>query len=983
VFIGGHSEGIVSTGPNARNVIYSTEGEFAYKITGLPQQATKLSREPWGEQPSQLLLAQHQVVSFTGRDGELQELRDWLGDPVGPENALRLLHGPGGQGKTRLALKLGATASPDWRVWQATSRTAQSPTKTGGATARTLGERALVIVDYAERWPADALVALVNDLAVRPAERRRMLLVARSAGSWWGSLLHDLRINGFHANATLLNPLAGGDTSERRQAYLAARDSFAKALELANPEAVKIPSDLDLDDDRFGLMLTVHMAALVAVYAHVGNLDRSHDENAAPEPSGDPETFSAVLLDRERNYWTKLHAAQAEDGIDADTMAQAVYTATLTGHLPYSSGQSALKQIGVESNKPPGLILKAHARAYPSGADGTYLEPLYPDRLGEDFLALTTPGHQRSYMSSDPWTDKAIDRLLAASENSGGPAWTRHALTILIETAARWPHIANSQLYPFLRRHPQRILEAGGTAIAALANLENVDFTVLEAIEGCMPGRHTSLNVGMAALSQRLGTHQLDQTNDPAKRAQINQRISQRCYNAGLHQQGVKAAKEAVRLYRDLAAEDSANYKEALADALDSFGIHLELTRQTSEALAATQEAADMYRELISADRTDLEPTLGRVLANLAGRRQLDPQSRLTIAREAVAIGRRCSANNPVPEGLELAGAIENLAVALENVGHKAEAVVATREAVSIRREQAAKAPEIYSPDLLRVLINLSRRLNATNKSAEALRVIEEVIGLYRRLAAADPAAHEAGLARSLDDLGWIAAGAGQNDRAIAVSTEAIELYRRLAAADPAYEPGLARSLHSLGRIAAGAGQNDRAIAVSTEAIELYRRLAAADPAAHEADLARSLYEIGVFRVRATGQLTQAFAAFAEAIELYRRLAAVGPAYEPGLALSLHSLGWVAAGAGQNDRAIAAFAEAIELYRRLAAADPAYERGLARGLYNIGKATSAVGRRTFALEAATESAAIYGRIKGSDQIEKELAAVADFLRSIQ
>ena len=100
-----------------------------------------------------MLLAQHQVVEFTGRDGELEELREWLDDPAGPENALRLLHGPGGQGKTRLALKLAADASRGWRVWQATTRTAQTPRTTGRAAPRELGKRALVIVDYAERWP--------------------------------------------------------------------------------------------------------------------------------------------------------------------------------------------------------------------------------------------------------------------------------------------------------------------------------------------------------------------------------------------------------------------------------------------------------------------------------------------------------------------------------------------------------------------------------------------------------------------------------------------------------------------------------------------------------------------------------------------------------------------------------------------------------------------------------------------------------------
>ena len=77
----------------------------------------------------------------------------------------------------------------------------------------------------------------------------------------------------------------------------------------------------------------------------------------------------AFLLDRERAHWADC-AAQRKDGIedsvDADIMAQTVYTATLTGRLSYADGQSALKRIGVESNRPLGPIPESSRAGLPS-----------------------------------------------------------------------------------------------------------------------------------------------------------------------------------------------------------------------------------------------------------------------------------------------------------------------------------------------------------------------------------------------------------------------------------------------------------------------------------------------------------------------------------------------------------------------------------------------------------------------------------------
>ncbi|MGH3812124.1 MAG: hypothetical protein ACRDUV_06670 [Pseudonocardiaceae bacterium] len=69
-------------------------------------------------------------------------------------------------------------------------------------------------------------------------------------------------------------------------------------------------------------------------------------------------------------------------------MARAVFTATFTRPLPCPDGVAALRRVGIPS---PEQVLDEHRLCYPPTDPATVCEPLYPDRLGEDFLTLHTP----------------------------------------------------------------------------------------------------------------------------------------------------------------------------------------------------------------------------------------------------------------------------------------------------------------------------------------------------------------------------------------------------------------------------------------------------------------------------------------------------------------------------------------------------------------------------------------------------------------
>jgi hypothetical protein len=71
------------------------------------------------------------------------------------------------------------------------------------------------------------------------------------------------------------------------------------------------------------------------------------------------------------------------------------------------------------------------------------LVPLYPDRLGEDFIALTTPGLKNAIYPADPWALGALRRLLSSPADMNEPPWILSAKTILAEIGERWPHVAS------------------------------------------------------------------------------------------------------------------------------------------------------------------------------------------------------------------------------------------------------------------------------------------------------------------------------------------------------------------------------------------------------------------------------------------------------------------------------------------------------------------------------------------------------------
>ncbi|MBL7519161.1 tetratricopeptide repeat protein, partial [Frankia sp. CNm7] len=637
--------------------------EPGYELAPFPLEAPL---PPVEVAPSRLLSVRYRLVPFAGRVAERAELTGWRDGRAAL--AVRLLSGPGGQGKSRLAARFAVeSAAAGWAVWTAR----ETPALAADRGPLPGGAGLLVVVDYAERWPLPELLGLLADRRLSAGVPVRVLLLARSGAGWWESLAHRLDDQDVVVSEQSLGPVAGS-LPGREVTFTAAAGRFG---ELLGVDGSRVGLPTGLDDDVYRLVLTVHMAALAGV-------DALRTGSSVPE---DPGRLSEYLLRRERDHWRRLHATGARPVATVpEVMGRAVFAATLTRPLPYEAAMTVLERVGLASApEVAGQILSDHAVCYPPSDPSLVLEPLYPDRLGEDFLALTLPG-ATGRRDGDPWADSAMSRLIVPKAGEAVPVWADRAWPVLVETAKRWPHVGG-RLLAVLREDPSLAMAAGGAVLTALASWNDMDLDVLASVERHFPDhRRADLDAGVAAVTARLHTYWIGQTGDPAVQARLWERLAWRLGNAGRREEALAAGEQGVEIRRRLAGANPAAFEPDLAAALTNLGAMLSGLGRREEALVTTEQAVEIYRRLAGANPAAFEPDLARSLTNLGallselGRRK----EALAATAQAVEIRRRLAGANPAAFEPDLAGAVDNLGGRLAGLGRREEALAATAQAV-------------------------------------------------------------------------------------------------------------------------------------------------------------------------------------------------------------------------------------------------------------------------------------------------------------
>jgi hypothetical protein len=320
--------------------------------------------------PGALLRAEYGVVPFHRREKELTDLQDWCRDtsPV----RVRLYTGPGGMGKTRLALEVALKMRDEgWWTGFVTNEAIQSPEKTWKALARPEG-KLLLIVDYTET-NRPFLIPVLREMYRLERGPVRLILLARAALDWWEQLKSERDgvgelISGPDTSRYSLQPLADS-VDARASSYDIAAEAFSERL--AQPLPTERPDDLDAK--HFERALLLHMSALI-------------DVEGKEKAKGEDGILDRIL-NRERKFW---ETRTGDHGISRDVatgIGRAMAVITLGGGVQGETETlEALRGLQFFADQ-PAAVLTAVARLLHECYPGErWIEPLQPDLLGEHLV---------------------------------------------------------------------------------------------------------------------------------------------------------------------------------------------------------------------------------------------------------------------------------------------------------------------------------------------------------------------------------------------------------------------------------------------------------------------------------------------------------------------------------------------------------------------------------------------------------------------
>ncbi|MEE1821571.1 tetratricopeptide repeat protein [Streptomyces sp. BE20] len=937
--------------------------------------------------PAALLEAGRQTVPFHGREDLLAEMTAWcaLGG-----FGVWLLHGPGGQGKTRLAHHLAHLLTGDgWAVlWpRAAATTAQL------LDVRRAAKPVLVVLDYAETRP-EQLGALIEAAAEHPGTSPlRLLLLARTAGDWWHQATTATRQAEDHlaaARTHRLTPLED-DPGRRTGHYREAVHALAAALPLVHglaghdwtAAADSLPVPRHLGRDAYGNALTLHMTALADLLDATGPEPRT----GGPGPAGNGGTHGRAqdvedrLLGHESRYWRDSATARGlSPALSTATLKTALAAAHLVGAADHEHADRLWRRLPALADQPRDRrdqVTAWLATLYPSDAapGGPPWGSLQPDRLAERHIGRTLDTDPRlaDHLLTGADEGRAVQLLTVYSRAAAHPVFHQRLENHLTDLCLRHARqMARHIVTTAIRTdHP-------GPLIAALDAITGDSSTPphrLAGLYGLLPHASQRLASTAARLCHQLVEHHRTlAATDPGVHlpdlAMTLNNLSVRLAEVGRRDEGLTAIEEATDHYRTLATADPGAHLTNLAMALNNLSVELGGAGRLDAGLAAIEEATDHYRTLVAADPGAHLPDLAMALTNLSVRLadvgRLDEG--LAAAAEATAHYRTLEAADPGAHLPDLAKALNNLSARLGAVGRRNEGLAAAAEATAIRRTLVATNPDAHLPDLAKSLTNLSVGLGDVGRGSEGLTVAAEAVGHYRSLTSSNPGAHLPDLAMALTNLSVRLGGPGRWNEGLAAIEEATDHYRTLATANPdAYRPDLAMALNNLSIQLGEVGRWDEGLAAIEEATGHYRTLATANPDAYRPNLALTLVNLSA-RLGDVGRQDEGLAAAAEATGHFRTLATANPdAHRPNLAKALNNLSTQLGGAGRRDEALAAIEEATDHYRTLVAADPsAYLPDLAMALNNLSVELGGAGRRDDGLAAIEEATGHYRTLVAAD-----------------
>ena len=803
------------------------------------------------DRPACLLDPHREVVAFTGRTEAIDALLVWCHDAGG--DRLRLVTGPGGVGKTRLAVQLGRRlAMLGWSVhWLSGDREAD-------LTALPVGPASLLVVDDAEqRTGLGRLLAALGD---GPAAGCRVLLLARSRGAWWLRLRADETVRALMSAIQpecldLAPALAPGRPAT--ETVTSAFRAFAAAVGMAQPV-----EDLGEVAEPPSRVLDLHAAALMAA---VGT------EEGPTSRSGPVSVGTALddLLRREQRWWLRAAAAHGMASVDDRELPQPLRQLIAAACL---LGAATEEEAIALADRVPGLQASAECAAWlrelcPVLRDEPWwLGPLRPARMADLLVTrelAASPEFATACMEGlDVGRVAGVVRLLvrACTED-------RRVIGQLAEVLRTAEALVDDLQAPL--EELTTVADALSVAASRLVMpepairlyarvAEMLPETTAQAVKAYWMGGTAARLAGIGRPAQVV--QWFEQTAALRRRVAVSGSALQRSnlagslgnlslayQSAGRKDDALRAAVEGVEIRRELATSDPEAFRRSLGPALDMLAGAYAGTGRQAEAAQAGAEAISILREPGNGDRTERLARLAIALRRLATRCQQAGREddAVTAITESVSICRSLVADRAEASVIDLKNALDGLA-ALYTAQRKADAAVdAAREAVDILRDMAGADSGGRKLALALALSDLSIRYANLERPADAARFCEESIAIRRNLPASGSDANRNGLAFLLGFLGRWYAIMGRHADAIQVLEEAIAVFRDLPVEGTPVDqrPGLARALGDLGRCYAQLGRTADSLTATEEAVAIHRDLVSASPAERESALRDVLLE--------------------------------------------------------------------------------------------------------------------------------------------
>ncbi|WP_158102600.1 tetratricopeptide repeat protein [Lentzea kentuckyensis] len=853
--------------------------------------------------PSALLQAEYRVVGFDEVDDHLSRLKAWLNGSDTVD--LRLITGPGGRGKTRLAHELVRFAGRTG--WTAGLVREDAPPS---ALDQVLAEATpvLLVIDYAE-GRASEVTAVVRAVLARTT-KARILLLARSVGVLPTTVRRDkdARI------AKLLTKMVVEPVRSLPAGQGARRRWFDQAVRAFTPHLTRIPTGevhppADLDDERYDRMLDVHAAALAAVLDAISGWSSTRT---------DPLDR---VLDHERRYWLRSIKAHGIAQATTRRLNAVISVATLCGAATPEDADRLLGSLRTFQGKPTELI-----DTYADWAGALYpgpaaLNPLRPDRLGEDLVV--------EFLGT-----RAAVASLAGVLNEGQ---VLRAITVLARASSRHDGVLQHLLGLIepdkVHRLPVAVAVASQVEspqlVEAITELTGSDTALTEVVMDRLPHRSLALSVFAAAQTKVLLQLQLRHEHvDNEFVAEVRQNLALRLLDVGEFDEALALAGQAVEGYRAF-VRPTLDDQVALAVSLDTLATAYAKLGMHTEGIAAATEAVELLEQLLEGgqpgrtySRQHLKHRHASTLVNLGILLDADgaPEEALPrIERGVDELLELVHADHPGARA-DYANGLQSLGSCWAAIGWRKEHLAACTTAVDIVRELDAEAPDVHRGDLIGLLGTLAGAHAELGQTELGVEVGEEAVTLARDLVLRYGNAHDVLLADALTNTASLYRQTGRSEEALDHATEAVKLFRALATRQPGeHLAGLASALYNLGIDLARTGRTEDALDAYDEAAEVYRKLAGPRPDLFEPDLADALVGLAD-TLSDLDEESQALELADEAVELLKRaMRSETAALQEKLAAALHTASAAAFQLDDLTRAVPDAMKALEIYRNLIA----------------------------------------------------------------